>query len=184
MGICGVDVFMMRWIKSQFAELRWSQILRCLCFSCCGVRWNEIICGAVVFVWLGDAVFVNFSCAVQAPPCPPPTNIHPLLKIYTFLECDWCKLFIIWLALWTVKMKQILHCDWLPVHARWRVILPALDSLFCSCNKILPKSKRVHESFLDEKNEKRENQKHQLEWNKENKNVDEFQEYILQWKKK
>ena len=40
----------MRWIKSQFAVLRWSQILRCamLCFSRCGIRWNEIICGAVV----------------------------------------------------------------------------------------------------------------------------------------
>ena len=78
-------------------------------------------------------------------------------------------------------------------------ILPARDCPFCSRNKISPKSKRVHESFLSQnifrdskmifcdfsvgmelENQKtgrvNENEK------KENKNVVEFQEYILQQK--
>ena len=70
---------------------------------------------------------------------------------------------------------------------------------FCSRNIISPKSKRVHESFLSQnvfrdgkkifcdssvgvelENEKTESVNENE--NKENKNVDEFQEYILQQK--
>ena len=50
-GICGVDVFfdaVMRWMKSQFAVLRWSQILRCAMFAFftlrCSVIWNYLRC--------------------------------------------------------------------------------------------------------------------------------------------
>ena len=43
----------MRWIKSQFAVLRWSQTLRCAMFVFftllwSAVKWNYLICGAVV----------------------------------------------------------------------------------------------------------------------------------------
>ena len=82
------------------------------------------------------------------------------------------------------------------------VILPAWECPFCSHNKISPKYKRVHESFLlqnifhDSKkifcdfsfgmeleNEKTESlNKNENKENKENKNLDEFQGYILQQK--
>ena len=78
-------------------------------------------------------------------------------------------------------------------------ILPARDCAFCSRNKISPKSKQVHESFLSQ-NIFRDSKKIFCDFsvgmelenvktesvndneNKENKNVDEFQEYILQQK--
>lgn len=48
-GICGVNVFLMRWIKSQLlAVLLWSQILRCamsVFFTLqCSVKWNYLRC--------------------------------------------------------------------------------------------------------------------------------------------
>ena len=77
--------------------------------------------------------------------------------------------------------------------------LPARDCPFCSRNKISPKSKRAHESFLSQnifrdsknifwdfsvgmelENEKTESVNENE--NKENKDVDEFQGYILQQK--
>ena len=79
------------------------------------------------------------------------------------------------------------------------VILHAQDCPFCSCNKILSKSKWVHEIFLSQ-NILRDSKKTfcdlcvgmELEnkktvsvnknENKGNKNVDEFQEYFLQQK--
>ena len=82
---------------------------------------------------------------------------------------------------------------------RDRVILPARDCPFCSRNKISRKSKRVHESFLSQ-NIFRESKKILCDFSvgvelenektervnenesKENKNVDEFQEYVLQQK--
>ena len=53
MGICGVDVFLMRWCGEKNLNLRCCGDLkpygvRCLCFLRCGVRWNEITCGAGV----------------------------------------------------------------------------------------------------------------------------------------
>ena len=87
------------------------------------------------------------------------------------------------------------RCDWLPERAR-SAVLPARDCPFCFSNKISPKSQRVHGSFLSQnifrdnkkipcdfsvgmelKNEKTERVNENE--NKENKNVDEFQEYIL-----
>ena len=48
MEICGVDFFFMQWIKSQFAVVRWSQILRCAMFVFftlqCSVKWNYLGC--------------------------------------------------------------------------------------------------------------------------------------------
>ena len=62
-------------------------------------------------------------------------------------------------------MQRTLYSDWLPERARWndtaRSGLP-----FCSRNKISPKSKRVHESFLLQ-NFFRDNKKISLSgWNK------------------
>ena len=45
------------------------------------------------------------------------------------------------------KIKQIMHCDWLPKWARWNDTVHS-EFPFCSCNNIPPKSKWVHESFL------------------------------------
>ena len=74
-------------------------------------------------------------------------------------------------------------------------ILPARDCPFCSRNKISPKSKKVHESFFSQNifrdskkifcdfsvEMKLENEKTESvnkNESKENKTVDEFQEYI------
>ena len=78
-------------------------------------------------------------------------------------------------------------------------ILPARDCPFCSRNKISPKFKQVHESFLSQnifsdskkifydfsvrmqpQNEKTKSVNENK--NKENKNFDEFQESVLQEK--
>ena len=74
--------------------------------------------------------------------------------------------------------------------------LPARDFPFCSRNKISPKSKRVAESFLSQSifsDSKKifcdlsdgmelENERTESVNEKESKNVEEFQEYILQQK--
>ena len=77
-------------------------------------------------------------------------------------------------------------------------VLPARDCPFCSHNQISRKSKRVHESLFlkifsvtvrrfsvisqSGWNEKTTKPKASTRMNKENKNIDEFQEYILQQK--
>ena len=43
--------------------------------------------------------------------------------------------FIIWLALWVCKMKQILQCDWLPGLATW-FRLVALHCMLCPARTI------------------------------------------------
>ena len=89
------------------------------------------------------------------------------------------------------------HCDGLPEWALGGVILPTRDCPFCSSNKISPKSKRVHKNllsqniFLDGETifcdfsggmnlENKKTKSINENGNKENKNVDKFEEYILQ----
>ena len=52
-------------------------------------------------------------------------------------------IFIIWQAPRAGSMRRILCCDWLLERARW-----SDSARFVPANKISPKFKRVHESFL------------------------------------
>ena len=94
-------------------------------------------------------------------------------------------------------MRQILCPDWLPERARWSDTAGRPGTArFVPTNKISPKLKRVHESFLSPKlffakvkrffwvfsvfmePEKASTRNE----NKVNKNVDEFSKYLLQQK--
>ena len=92
---------------------------------------------------------------------------------------------ILWQAPRAGSMQRILCSDWLP--GKMERYCPRGTARFVPANKISPKFKRVHESFLLAEitfwlgkkifcdfsvllNQK----KRQREWNKENKNVDTF----------
>ena len=62
------------------------------------------------------------------------------------IDLDLLQSFIVRQAPRAGKVNQIPRCDWLPE----RATLPARDCPFCSRNNILPKFKRVHESFLSQ----------------------------------
>ena len=53
---------------------------------------------------------------------------------------------MIWQAPRAVSMRRILCSDWLPERARW-----SDTARFVPANKISPKFKRVHESFVSPK---------------------------------
>ena len=64
---------------------------------------------------------------------------HTIILVY---------IFIIWQAPRAGSMQRILCSDWLPERARWSdTARPGLPR-FVPANKISPKFKRVHESFL------------------------------------
>ena len=66
----------MRWIKSQFAVLRWSQILRCRRFVFftlrCWMKWNYLRCCGLLCDWVMRCSLIFFA-VFRAPSCPPPT---------------------------------------------------------------------------------------------------------------
>ena len=55
----------MRWIKSQFAVLRWSQILRCAMFVFftlrCSVKWNYLRCFGFLCDWVMWCSLIFFA---------------------------------------------------------------------------------------------------------------------------
>ena len=65
---------LMRWIKSQFAVLRWPQILRCAMFAFftlrCSVKWNYLRCCGFLCDWLMRCSLIFFG-GVRDPPMSP-----------------------------------------------------------------------------------------------------------------
>ena len=67
---CGVDVFLMRWIKSHFAVISNLTVCDVCVFHAAVFGEMKLFAVLWILVWLGDAVFVNFCCGVQGSPCP------------------------------------------------------------------------------------------------------------------
>ena len=89
-GICGVDVFLMPWIKSQFAVLRWSQILRCAMFVFfslqCSVKWNYLRSCGFLCDWVMQWSLIFFAVLrCSGPPMSPSLTEGQLflLKMFT-----------------------------------------------------------------------------------------------------
>ena len=157
MGICGVAVLMFFWCGEENLSLRCCGVLksygvRCLCFSRCGVWWNEIICSAVgscVIGWYGVRSFflaVLRCCGVQGPLRLPPTgnwrsycsllpeNKYPILPPSAIHNPLWQSSFFTCKAIRVSISKDV----WL-THSPWLLTLTRFHSVGTRL-QLLPKS--------------------------------------------
>ena len=70
----------MRWIKSQFTVLRWSQILRCamLVFFTlrCSMKWNYLRCCVFLYDWVMRCSLIFFAVLRSSGPSMSPSINH------------------------------------------------------------------------------------------------------------